>query len=308
MMVDVLMATYNGEDYIEEQIESILNQSYTKWKLYIRDDGSTDNTLEIIEKFSAKYPKKIFLVKDDKKGLGAKGNFKELMRYSSNDYCMFSDQDDIWLKDKIEKSFEKIKSLEELYGIDTPILVHTDLRVVDENKKIINNSFWKYQNLNPNNIQLRKLLVENIVTGCTMIINKPLLNLSKNIPKESVMHDAWIALVASAKGKVYSLDEQTILYRQHSKNEVGAKSVKGIGFIQKNLNQEKINLSINNSIAQASKLYEIFNEELTERDKQILKTFKNIRKYGYLKRKYIAIKYKFYKNDLKRRLGYLIFI
>ncbi|MDU3338237.1 glycosyltransferase family 2 protein [Paraclostridium bifermentans] len=307
-MVDVLMATYNGEDYIEEQIESILNQSYTKWKLYIRDDGSTDNTLQIIEKFSIKYPEKIFLVKDDKKGLGAKGNFKELMRYSSNDYCMFSDQDDIWLKDKIEKSFEKIKSLEELYGIDTPILVHTDLRVVDENKKIINNSFWKYQNLNPNNIQLRKLLVENIVTGCTMIINKPLLNLSKNIPKESVMHDSWIALVASAKGKVYSLDEQTILYRQHSKNEVGAKSVKGIGFIQKNLNQEKINLSINNSIGQASKLYEIFNEELTETDKQILKTFKNIRKHRYLKRKYIVIKYKFYKNDFKRRLGYLIFI
>lgn len=307
-MIDILMATYNGEHYIEEQIESIINQSYKEWKLYIRDDGSKDKTTKLVKQYVSKYPHKIILIEDEKKGLGAKNNFKELMKYSSSDYCMFSDQDDIWIENKVEISLNKMKELEGIYGCDMPILVHTDLKVVDENKNVLNDSFWKYQSLNANNTQLNKLIVENIVTGCTMILNKVLVDSSKDIPSESIMHDAWIALVASAKGKVYSLQEQTILYRQHSKNEVGAKSTRGIGFIYENLDWDKINNSIEKSINQAAKLYEMYKEDINESDKEKLMEFVNIKTYSFFKRKKTAIKYKLYKDDFKRRVGYLIFI
>lgn len=307
-MIDILMATYNGEMYIEEQIESIINQSYKMWKLYIRDDGSTDNTIRIIQRYINQYPDKITLISDNKVGLGAKNNFKELMKYVSNNYCMFSDQDDVWLSNKIELSLKKIKELESKYGDRTPILVHTDLKVVDSNKNIISDSFWRYQSLNYKNTQTNRLIVENIVTGCTMIINRSLIEISKNIPEESIMHDAWIALVASIKGIVYSLPIQTIMYRQHNENEVGAKSSKGIKFIMSNLSANKINKSISNSIVQANKLYELYECDINESDKLKLKTFINIKKYNFFKRKTLAIRYKLYKDDLKRRIGYLIFI
>ena len=140
-MVDILMATYNGELYLEEQIKSIIKQSYKNWILYIRDDGSKDNTLKIINRYTYKYPDKIKLIADDRGNLGSNMNFKELMQYSKNEYCMFCDQDDVWLEDKIKLSLDKIKKLENKYGKNTPILVHTDLKVVNEKLDEISESF-----------------------------------------------------------------------------------------------------------------------------------------------------------------------
>ena len=140
-MIDILMATYNGERYISEQIESILNQTYKNWKLYIRDDGSKDNTISIIRDFEKQYPNKIILVKDKKNGLGAKCNFAELMKYSKQEYCMFSDQDDIWIDNKIEKTLEKMKQAEKKYSKKTKNFEHTELKVIDVELKDINDSY-----------------------------------------------------------------------------------------------------------------------------------------------------------------------
>ena len=136
-MIDILMATYNGGKYISEQINSILNQTYKEWTLYIRDDGSKDNTVDIIDDYCKKYPGKIIRIKDDKLGLGAKLNFSELMKYSKSNYCMFADQDDVWLNTKIEDTMNKMIEAENIHGKETPILVHTDLKVVDGNLNII---------------------------------------------------------------------------------------------------------------------------------------------------------------------------
>jgi glycosyltransferase involved in cell wall biosynthesis len=111
-MVDILMATYNGEKYIRQQLDSILSQTYEQWLLYIRDDGSTDNTVEIINNYIKKYPDKIILINDEKKGLGAKLNFGETMKFSKNDYTMFVDQDDVWMNYKISKSLDIMEKQE----------------------------------------------------------------------------------------------------------------------------------------------------------------------------------------------------
>ena len=131
--IDILLATYNGESYLSSQLDSIINQSCDNWKILIRDDGSKDRTLEIIEWYTKKYNNQIFLIEDEKKNLGVCGNFSELLNHSHADYAMFCDQDDIWFKNKIKITFQKMKEMENTYGSDCPILVHTDLMVVDKN-------------------------------------------------------------------------------------------------------------------------------------------------------------------------------
>lgn len=307
-MVDILMATYNGSKYLSEQINSIVNQTYKNWMLYIRDDGSDDDTLNIIKEFSDKYPDKIILIEDNKSGLGAKNNFAELLLYSKNKYCMFCDQDDIWLNNKIEISINNMISAENLYGNRTPILVHTNLKVVDENLKILDNSYWKFQGLNGSNRKINKLMVENNITGCTMIINKALKEKIVNIPKYAIMHDWWIGLIASTLGKIVPIQESTILYRQHGNNEVGAKNINSIELLISKLNYSQINSSINNSIKQAKAFYKLYNTELNNTDKLIIEDFVNIKDKNFIIRKIIAIKNKFYKNNLIKKIVYLLFI
>ena len=145
--------------------------------LIIRDDKSIDNTNEIIQKYNQLTLNR-FQILTSNKNLGIKKNFSELIKATSSEYIFFADQDDIWLPDKIQLTLEKIRNLETLYGKNTPLLVHTDLKVVDSNMNLISDSFWRYQNLNPDDsYSLSRLLVQNVVTGCTMAINSALRNI-----------------------------------------------------------------------------------------------------------------------------------
>jgi hypothetical protein len=136
---------------------------------------------------------------------------------------MFSDQDDIWLADKIEISIKRMVELEKKHGKTTPILVHTNLRVVNDNLETVAESFWKYQLLDPGVTSLNRLLIQNNITGCTMIMNKALRDKSLPIPDGVMMHDWWIALVAASCGVIDHLPQATMLYRQHGGNVEGAK-------------------------------------------------------------------------------------
>ena len=147
--VAICMATFNGEKYIENQINSIINQSYKDWILFIRDDTSMDSTSKIIEKMETHYSDKIVLIKDNNlEGGSSKKNFATILKwvkdkYSFN-YFMFSDQDDIWLEHKIKICMERMKEKEN-ENIMAPILVHTDLRVVNQDLEILGESFFKYR-------------------------------------------------------------------------------------------------------------------------------------------------------------------
>ena len=308
-MIDILMATYNGEKYINEQIESIIKQTYTEWKLYIRDDGSSDRTIDIIESYQAKYPDKIIIIRDSKKGLGAKLNFAELLKYSKSEYCMFSDQDDVWLEKKIEVTLKTMKDIEQKYGKSKPILVHTDLKVTDKDLNIINNSFWKYQKLDRNYNTINYLLVQNNITGCTMMLNKSLVKISNNIPKECVMHDWWIGLIGSVFGKVIGIDTQTMLYRQHGNNEVGAHKYGGLEFVlNKFKNIKRVKMNIDEAIAQSRVFYNIYKDKLTYEDKKIISEFSKIKNKNIIKRKSTILKYKLYKQGIIRSISYIILI
>lgn len=217
--VDILLATYNGEQYLKEQLVSILSQSYSEFRLLISDDSSTDSTREILKEYVEKDNRIIVFNQD--KNLGVVKNFEFLLNKVENDYYMFSDQDDIWKEDKIEKS---IKTLEETNSD----LIYTDLEVVDSNLNVTYSSYWKlkgiYNKIKKYN-NFESLYLNNFVTGCTILSKKELINEVLPLPNDSkfVLHDYWIPLILSQKHKISYIEEPLIKYRQHKNNKVGSK-------------------------------------------------------------------------------------
>jgi glycosyltransferase involved in cell wall biosynthesis len=222
--LEILLSTHNGERYLSDQIDSLLAQSYTDWRLLIRDDGSTDRTRNIIDDYINSYPDKIIFFQDELGFIGTLQSYSQLLRQSTAPYIAFCDQDDIWLSEKLD--IEMSRMLEEEYkaGNDLPLLINTDLMVTTDTLDILSKSFWEYQNINPVKMSsLRNLLVQNHITGCTCLMNRALVNIALPISASAIMNDWWMALIASAKGKIISISTPTVLYRQHDKNAIGAK-------------------------------------------------------------------------------------
>jgi glycosyltransferase involved in cell wall biosynthesis len=232
MKIAILMATYNGEKFLGQQIQSILDQTYVNWELWIRDDLSTDRSVEIIKAYS-KHDHRINLIESKGINLGVLGNFSKLLSLQLPcNYFMFCDQDDIWNPDKIKLSLTMLIDREKTYGAEIPILINTDLRMIDSENNILSESFFKDQKIKKkHSYPLNELVVENYVTGCTVLFNKPLLQAAMPIPEKVIMHDWWFALVAASRGKIETLSEVTVNYRQHSNNLVGAGKSNVFGFL-----------------------------------------------------------------------------
>lgn len=310
--VAICMATYNGELYVEEQIASILRQTYSNWVLFIRDDNSRDKTVEMINRISAGHEEKIILIEDPALvGGSAKKNFAAILSWVTEkypfQYLMFADQDDVWLDYKIEKSLHTLKLHEG--DRNTPVLVHTDLKVVNQNLDILGESYFAYRALNPNVKDLRHLLIQNNVTGCTMLWNRKLNDLI-NINNEAVaMHDWWIALVASALGQIVCLEEPTILYRQHGQNVVGAACVNTLGFIIKRLTDSAhVKHIFHMAVAQASEFLAAYNERLSDEQKHIVAAFSGLYNHNKLVRLVAVCRESFWRQGLIQIIGELLFI
>jgi glycosyltransferase involved in cell wall biosynthesis len=307
--LDILMATYAGEDYVGEQIESILRQTFQGWQLIVRDDGSTDRTPEILERYRDEFPDKIRKLAPGPVRLGTCGNFAGLLAESRADYIMLADQDDVWLPEKVEESLLRIRSLEKTHGPETPILVHSDLRVVGENLREIADSFWRYHHLNPKTDRfLNRLIVQNVVTGCTVIINRALKHRALPLPTDAIMHDWWLALVASAFGAVDHIRHPTMLYRQHRKNQIGARS--WLRYVVKNmvatLRGDDLTSSVERMKKQARAFFERYQDHLPHDVRIRLEDFIHLEQKGFMARRAVLLRHGFLKNGVIRNLGLLI--
>lgn len=221
--VEIALATYNGGEYLAEQIDSLMEQTaFQHTRILLGDDGSSDDTIALISQLQQRHSETIILLPKGP-GLGASANFGRILEATRADYVFLCDQDDHWDADKMEKSLRAIEGLAAVHGNEKPLLVFTDLRVVDRNKQTIAPSLWAFQGINPRACQLRELLMQNVVTGCTVVVNRALLEKALPIPQEAIMHDWWLALVASACGAILPVEQTTMSYRQHGKNEVGAR-------------------------------------------------------------------------------------
>ena len=290
MKVNILMSTYNGQQFLAEQIRSIQEQSYTDWTLFIRDDGSSDNTKEILKDFE-RQDSRIHLIDSDKSdNLGVIKSFHKLVNHDRADYYFFSDQDDVWLPNKLELSLKEAQN----YLADLPLMVYMDLKVVNQDLKIMTESMVKSQSHHANT-ELVQELTENTVTGGVAMINHALAEMWQETD-DILMHDWYLALLASAFGNLVFIDQPGELYRQHSDNVLGARtfSKRFKKWIRPHILFAVYWDLIKNSQKQARHLLQMplsqSNRELIEAfvtimDKPMLERFRILRKYGLRKNK-----------------------
>ncbi len=303
-MVTILLAVYNGENYLKEQIESLLGQTVNDIKIIIRDDGSTDSSVDIINNFCAKYPDKVSCISGDSTG-SAKTNFACLLEACDDDYIMFCDQDDVWYPNKVEQTLKIMKDTES-GNKDLPVLIHTNLAVVDEKLNVISNSFFDFQKISCV-MPLSQLLVQNNVTGCTVMINRALKEKCGAIPNDCIMHDWWLALVATAFGKVNYTQEATMCYRQHAGNQVGAKASYGLAFIKRKLaTLDEVRKNYNATYTQAKAFLECYGASLSQSQYDMIKTYCEIPQMCKFKKIRTIEKYGFKKCTRLRVIGQYI--
>ena len=279
--IAILLSTYNGTKYLEEQLDSILNQTYSNYVIVARDDGSYDDTIQLLNKYAKKFTDKFHLLEQDLLNLGASDSFSYLIEYVLENkqslglesaYMMFCDQDDIWSLEKIDKQIDEMIKVEK-HQTGTkpiPVLIHSNLRVVSEDKSLIAESFVHYQGLEIERNRFTNLVISNVVTGCTAFINEALARKAVPVSKEAIMHDWWLSLVASAFGKLVFIDAPLVSYRQHDTNAIGAKEfVKSTpvdrSFWQKTLGC-KSNAHLSEVARQAADFRNRFGQELTTHD------------------------------------------
>ncbi len=302
----ILMATYNGEKFLQEQLDSILNQSHTNLEIYIHDDGSTDKTLSIIKYNQKKYKNRIKLITDKLTFKDPSKNFLHLIKYIQSskikfDYIALSDQDDVWDKDKIKIELEVIKKSEKEIG-KIPLLIHSDLYVVNKNLSIIHASFNKFQDIKPEQNSLNRLLVRNTVTGCTMLFNKMLLEIITYQNRDFIkVHDWWIALFARIFGEIIYIDKPLVYYRQHGNNSVGAKKITILNQIRTIKSYHPAEFY--HYIKQASDFYDHIKGKLPQKEKSIINNFIKIPKQNLLTKRLTIIKNKFFYKEFGKDVG-----
>lgn len=224
MLIHILMATYNGEGYLSEQLDSIAGQTEAQWKLHVRDDGSEDGTWQMLQDFAEKHPGKVELARN-KKRLGAKGNFARLLWEvrEPGDYA-FCDQDDIWEPEKLQTLQGKLRELEKLQAGILPTLVYSDAAVINEAGEVVAESFAGQTGVFlPQARVMESLLLCNFVQGAAALWNGSLQEILGRhaMPEEALMHDWWLALVAAGHGRIAYVPKKLSRYRQHDQNVVG---------------------------------------------------------------------------------------
>lgn len=222
-VIEVALATCDSENFLPPLLDSLFAQTCQEFAILVADDASTDRTLDIVDGYSARNPGRIRVVARRERRLGPLGNFAGLFDCARADYVMPCDHDDVWLPGKIAMTLDRMRALERDRPPGTPLLVHTDLTVVDADLQVLQPSFFRFSGVDPAQNGVLDLLCRNVATGCAMMVNRPLYTRARPIPAEAVMHDHWLALIAAATGAISYIQESTILYRQHAGNAIGAR-------------------------------------------------------------------------------------
>jgi glycosyltransferase involved in cell wall biosynthesis len=239
----VLLPVYNGGRYLESQLDSILAQNLQNILVVCRDDGSSDDSVAILERYSGLWPGKFRIMKSHTDNpAGASANVALLMQSvldhelkdNPDCYIALADQDDCWYPDKLERCLTEMRT-EEQKNPKAPVLIHSDLRVVAEDGNLIADSFAAYQGLKPLRTSFASQLVCNTVTGCTTFFNTALLKTALPVPPQAIMHDWWLGMVAHAFGRVCYINAPLLDYRQHNANTVGAREYQPGGRLLKRL-------------------------------------------------------------------------
>lgn len=273
---EILMAAYNGERYIRAQIDSILAQTDSRWHLTVSDDGSTDATPAILDEYAARYPDRITRYRSGTRFGAACPHFLHLMAHCDAPYMLFSDQDDVWYPEKVGAMLEALTRAEQAAGPDVPVLAFSDLAPVDGQLKPLAESMMAYQNQRPEGLDYRALLMQNVVSGGAMGINRALAKLASRAEREPdvIMHDWWDAATAARFGSIVYVPRALSAYRQHGDNSVGAQDVRSAGYVARMLGHlGQVRRRIVEKKRQAALFLRVYGDLLSEGDGAFLREF-----------------------------------
>jgi glycosyltransferase involved in cell wall biosynthesis len=313
--IHVLLAAYQGEKFLSEQIKSIIKQKTNNafsMKITMGTDPSNDRTREIADHYAGSHHAIEHKANANASG-GALANFGKLMEMatkSDSEYFALADQDDYWYKDKLIKSFSRMAEIEKSSEKGMPILIFTDSQIVNEDMSLVAESFWKYEGLDPmacNNY--KKVTFQNVGQGCTFLFNRELLEQALPLPKEARMHDHWLMLVASVFGITSYIEEPTLSYRQHSSNVVGSEGHSLFKTINRVIHKANtIKSAINASEAQAEAFFKRFNEKMNPEQRRFFQFVSNLNSLSVVQKRAFLLKNRIEMSTIDRTMGLYVFI
>ncbi len=220
--IDILLGVHNGACYLDQALDSVLAQDFQDWSLLVRDDGSTDNTLQIIARWREKMSGRLCLLPNPgRRNLGMNGNYSHLLKHSTAPYVTLLSHDDIYHRNKLSLSLAAMAAAEARCGQGHPAMVFTDQRLIDEHGAVIADSYWRHTGwalprdlMAPN--RLGRFIIQNSAAGGTLLINRPLIALLGDDP---LAEDDWIGLVAAAFAELVALPATTVDFRRHTANQ-----------------------------------------------------------------------------------------
>lgn len=314
-MVHVVLCTYNGEKFIKEQIESILLQDYPDIHIYVFDDCSDDNTINIVAEMARQYNDKVSY-QVNSRSHGAAMNFlvngaQITYLMNDDDYLMFADQDDIWFSNKISRTIERMREIEINNGLIVPSLVCSDTMIVQEDLSVINNSFFDYLGYDIKKTDLAHQLMESRTQGCTIAMNNRMSNTLVKICKlneENIfMHDGLLGILAMSIGAYSLIDVPTMMYRKHNRNVSGLMSKKQ-DLIAKIGHLKEQRRYVYQTIPQTKELITLFKDDIKEEQLDILKAFVSLPTKNWFTRRKLIIKYGMWKTSVMKNIGLLVLL
>lgn len=303
--VHIVLAAYNGEKYIREQLDSLLANSFQDFFVEVCDDGSTDRTTAIVREYAQRH--ECIGLHTNETNLGYVKNFMEGIKRSKSPYIMLCDQDDIWHRDKIEKTLERMKRMEQQEGDHVPLLVFTDAMNFDSELGKETGSFHKTSHLNVKKVDTAHLFMENKCIGCTVMMNAAIRDYLTVLPEEIRVHDWWLALICSHFGKISYIEETTLQYRQHSGNMIGGSGF--FAYFKKRIHRlREQKLALEKTYAQGKAFFDVFGTKLSGDKKRIAEQFAGMHKAGGFQKRMNMIRYGFCKSGIVRNIALFLLL
>ena len=300
---DVILAVWNGQDYLPAMLDSLLSQTTSEFNVLVRDDGSTDGSREILENYKQKFDGRLSVIAGEPTR-SATANFAILMRETKADYVLFADQDDVWRPEKVGLTLRSLKEAEAKYGRSTPIYFATDIEVANKDLELINPSYWKWKRLKASRMsKLSQSLICVSIQGMASGINRALLDLANPVSAKAISHDWWTQLIAAAMGKVICDPTTTALYRVHGGNASIPKPVGVLPYLRLGLDASFLRRGLGRRIEQADALADALAGRMPPDKLKIIRRFTRLQSQGFLQRRWTLVSGNYLYHDLVRSVA-----
>lgn len=305
--IHVACSARNAGTWIDAFLTSLVAQSHTDWELWIRDDGSTDDTSERLERWRVRDGRVKPIVRGER-SLGAAQGFADVFRHLPADAQVIAtgDADDVWMPERLARGLLALERAErETPG---PTLIYSDLCVVDEHLQVIAPSFWSSEGIDPNESSLPSLAIQNVAVGPTLLFNRALLAEVQDVPESAAYQDWWIALAAAATGRLVALSEPLVLYRQHDSNSVGARQDSALARVPRAMSRRwKVRKDLDMISRQAGALLTKYRDRLRDEDCVALEGLASIAELNGWRRKAAIARWRWFPpHGVLRNLGILV--